>query len=249
MDNILNIGRLWKLLRKDVTEFYRNTIMVSLAFLGVYVVIWLFSLVLGIGFDVYSRGPVLIFICAAYFLYLPFKAYGYANDRRKGITYAMLPASFVEKFIIMLLACSFIYPLLFVAAMLLVDTLLVLLPGDTFINMLWKELDWSALELYYRLFMIQSAAYFGTFFFRRHKAAKTILCFMLVHLVITCIFLIGFAKDISGIIAISEDSARDAFLDYIDDTWYNVLWGLYSIGGPVVLYILSLLKIKNLQLR
>ena len=59
----------------------------------------------------------------------PARIYRDCNDPRKGIGFATMPASSLEKFISMFFYCIIVTPIIFWAGSIIIDTLLVLIPG------------------------------------------------------------------------------------------------------------------------
>ena len=140
MNNTFDMRRFGLLLRKDFRALWpRNGVgMIILA--SVPLVIWLFMLLIGQwvneGLDTLTTHPgirqAFILSCALLAACIaPFRLYGECNTRR-GIHFAMLPASKLEKFLSMLFYSFLVVPLLVVCGGVVVDSLLTLMPFGSF---------------------------------------------------------------------------------------------------------------------
>jgi len=134
MNNTFNIQRFGKILKHDGLNFFPNFIL-SLAILwAIPVVIYLFTALMPTDgtkqiYDAMSRVNVIDALLKIAIIIAPAILYKTCNDSRKGIGYAMLPASTLEKFISMVIYCVIVTPILYVAGSLAIDTILALFNG------------------------------------------------------------------------------------------------------------------------
>ena len=134
MNNTFNIQRFGKILKHDGLNFFPNFIL-SLAILwSIPVVIYLFTALMPTDgtkqiYDAMSRVNVIDALLKIAIIIAPAILYKTCNDSRKGIGYAMLPASTLEKFISMVIYCVIVTPIIYVAGSLAIDTILALFNG------------------------------------------------------------------------------------------------------------------------
>ena len=134
MNNTFNIQRFGKILKHDGLNFFPNFIL-SLAILwAIPVVIYLFTALMPTDgtkqiYDAMSRVNVIDALLKIAIIIAPAILYKTCNDSRKGIGYAMLPASTLEKFISMVIYCVIVTPIIYVAGSLAIDTILALFNG------------------------------------------------------------------------------------------------------------------------
>ena len=153
---------------------------------------------------------------------VPSKVYGNANLSREGVGFAMLPASSLEKFVSMFLYCAIVTPIVVFFGGYLVDALLSVFPFGGFekpihlytINDFVRMMDNSEgviqngnMELSFGdvfpiavirtslyVGIIQWAAIFmlGNMLFKKHKAGKTLVCYMGISYVFSTLFGLSF---------------------------------------------------------
>ena len=134
MNNTLDIKRFGKVLRRDGLNFFPNLIL-SLAILwAIPVVIYLFTSLMPTDgtkdvFDAFGRINIIETLTKIAIIIAPARLYQYCNDSRKGIGYAMLPASTLEKFLSMVIYCVIVTPIIYVAGALAIDSILALFNG------------------------------------------------------------------------------------------------------------------------
>ncbi|MGN0032550.1 MAG: hypothetical protein ACI358_02040 [Candidatus Limimorpha sp.] len=130
MNNTLNISRLWKVIRRDAYSFYQKFGLTITIMLGIPIGIWFINYITAnIGLNTLSRYSILSILFTITIILAPARIYRECNDPRKGIEYAMTPASSLEKFISMLFYCIIVTPVIFWCGSFIIDTLLVLIPG------------------------------------------------------------------------------------------------------------------------
>lgn len=134
MNNTFNINRFGKILKHDGLNFFPNMTL-SLAILwAIPVVIYLFTALMPTDdtthvYDAMSRINIIDFIRKVAIIIAPAVLYKHCNDSRKGIGYAMLPASTLEKFLSMVIYCVIVTPIIYIAGALAIDSILALING------------------------------------------------------------------------------------------------------------------------
>lgn len=134
MNNTFNINRFGKILKHDGLNFFPNFIL-SLAILwAIPVVIYLFTALMPTDgtvhiYDAMARINNIDFLLKIAIIIAPAILYKTCNDSRKGIGYAMLPASTLEKFLSMVIFCVIVTPIVYIAGALAIDSILALING------------------------------------------------------------------------------------------------------------------------
>lgn len=134
MNNTFNIQRFGKILKHDGLNFFPNFIL-SLAILwAIPVVIYLFTALMPTDgtkqiYDAMSRVNVIDALLKIAIIIAPAILYKTCNDSRKGIGYAMLPASTLEKFLSMVIFCVIVTPIVYIAGALAIDSILAIING------------------------------------------------------------------------------------------------------------------------
>jgi len=134
MNNTFNIQRFGKILKHDGLNFFPNFIL-SLAILwSIPVVIYLFTALMPTDgtkqiYDAMSRVNVIDALLKIAIIIAPAILYKTCNDSRKGIGYAMLPASTLEKFLSMVIFCVIVTPIVYIAGALAIDSILAIING------------------------------------------------------------------------------------------------------------------------
>lgn len=134
MNNTFNINRFGKVLKHDGLNFFPNMILALAILWAIPVIIYLFTSLIPSDdtshvFDAFSRINIISFIKKIVIIIAPVRLYKYCNDSRQGITYAMLPASTLEKFLSMVIYCVIVTPIIYIAGALVIDSLLALFHG------------------------------------------------------------------------------------------------------------------------
>ncbi len=134
MNNTLDINRFGKILKHDGLNFFPNMILALAILWAIPIIIYLFTSLIPSDetskvFDAFSRISTIDFIKKIAIIIAPVRLYKYCNDSRQGITYAMLPASTLEKFLSMVIYCVIVTPIIYIAGALVIDSLLALFHG------------------------------------------------------------------------------------------------------------------------
>ena len=134
MNNTFNINRFGKILKHDGLNFFPNFILALAILWAIPVVIYLFTALMPTNetthiYDAMSRINVIDALLKIAIIIAPAMLYRYCNDSRKGIGYAMLPASTLEKFLSMVIYCVIVTPIIYTAGALAIDSILALFNG------------------------------------------------------------------------------------------------------------------------
>ena len=241
MNNTFNFNRFCKVVSLDVKRYINQFGLTFLILCALPIVLWLLTLVFGFTMPRIARFGVAYIAVFLSAILVPSKAFGHINLQREGVSFAMLPASSLEKFLSIAILCI-LTPILVMACSYVVDSLLVLLPfggfdefvsGGTiksvssymFLEVYGDGADSKAFVMdvlgdlvsheeirYFSSMMFYIALFlFGNSLFKTHKTAKTL------------VILIVFSYAVSMIVRIV------AGLGYIPAEWvtqgidYNVL--------------------------
>lgn len=241
MNNTFNFDRFCKVVSLDVKRYVNQFGLTFLILCALPIVLWLLTLVFGFTMPRIARFGVAYIAVFLSAILVPAKAFGHINLQREGVSFAMLPASSLEKFLSIAILCI-LTPVLVMACSYVVDSLLVLLPfggfdefvsGGTiksvssymFLEVYGDGADSKAFVMdvlgdlvsheeirYFSSMMFYIALFlFGNSLFKTHKTAKTL------------VILIVFSYAVSMIVRIV------AGLGYIPAEWvtqgidYNVL--------------------------
>ena len=222
MNNTFAINRFKNLLLKDGKMYIRNFGTSIIVFCCLNVIFWVINLLFGSSSDPGFRFGMLCAWTALAMMLVPSKVYGNANLSREGVGFAMLPASSLEKFVSMFLYCAIVTPIVVFFGGYLVDALLSVFPFGGFekpihlytINDFVRMMDNSEgviqngnMELSFGdvfpiavirtslyVGIIQWAAIFmlGNMLFKKHKAGKTLVCYMGISYVFSTLFGLSF---------------------------------------------------------
>ena len=256
-NEVFNFGRFGKLLGKEIMEFFRkewSMLIFIVAFVVVIILYFALSPSLGNFANRNLNGIyVLVGILA---MIMPTQLYGVVNDRQRGVPYALLPASALEKFLSMFLVCVVIVPVILRTLVLGIEGLLALFTAvggpDGFFNCPFTA---DTIELYFRdlgmMVIFQSAFFFGNLLFKKNKILFTFLWLAILHIVI---FLLGM---LVLELCFEEGTQLFTYLSELDseavpetlNVLLNIFTYAYVYGIQLILYILSFFRIKKLQYR
>lgn len=132
MNNTFEFNRFKNLLVNDGKKYFRNFGTALIVFCCLNAIYWIFNLLFGSETMSPVRFGLLCVWTALAMMLVPEKVYGKANLSREGVSFAMLPASSLEKFISMFIYCAIVTPIVVFFGGYLVDTLLSLFPFGGF---------------------------------------------------------------------------------------------------------------------
>ena len=218
MNNTFSFNRFKNLLLKDGMMYIRNFGTSLIVWCCLNAIFWIFNLLFGSTSNPQFRFGMLCVWTGLAMMMVPSKVYGNANLSREGVSFAMLPASSLEKFISMFLYCAIVTPIIVFFGGYLVDALLSLFPFGGFekpiqlhtLNDLIRVIDNNegvvqagsmsvaftdvfpigVMRTSLYMGIVQWAAIFmlGNMLFKKHKAGKTFACYMGISYVISTIF-------------------------------------------------------------
>ena len=217
MNNTFSFNRFKNLLVNDGKKYFRNLGTSLIVFCCLNAIFWIFNLLFGSETIPMTRFGFLCVWTALAMMFVPERVYGKANLAREGVSFAMMPASSLEKFISMFLYCAIVTPLIVFFGGYLVDTLLSLFPFGGFekpihlytINEIARlmndhsgvvqagEMDINFTDIFsigamrtsLYISILQWAAIFmlGNMLFKKHKAGKTFACYLGIGYVLSTI--------------------------------------------------------------
>lgn len=133
MNNTFNIKRFGNVVRRDGMSYFQNFGWTLLILFAIPIGIW-FLLYINFHDEADATGDfryvMLNGLMIIAMILAPSRLYKTCNDSRRGIQFAMLPASSLEKFLSMLFYCALVTPFLYIAGFIAIDTILTLIPGS-----------------------------------------------------------------------------------------------------------------------
>ncbi len=275
MNNTFTFNRFKNLLLKDGKMYFRNFGTTLIVICCLNAIFWIFNLLFGSTTLQEVRFGLLCVWTALAMMLVPEKVYGKANLSREGVSFAMLPASSLEKFISMFIYCAIVTPIVVFFGGYLVDTLLSLFPFGGFekpihlytLNEIMRladdnkgvlqtgEMSVTFTDVFpvgvmrTSLYMgiIQWAAIFmlGNMLFKKHKAGKTFACYLGIGYVLSTLF---------GLVFLTNDRLQQ-WLETFEDfpagemirQWHNAtIWGMIiGILITALLLFFTYRKIKT----
>ena len=227
MNNTFDFNRFKNLLLKDGKMYIRNFGTNLIVICSLNAIFWIFNLLFGSSSESAFRFGMLCLWTGLAMMMVSEKVYGKANLSREGVSFAMLPASSLEKFVSMFIYCAIVTPIVVFFGGYLVDTLLSLFPFGGFekpihlytINEVVRMIDNSegvvqssnielsfgdvfpvgVIRISLYVGIIQWAAIFmlGNMVFKKHKAGKTFASYLGVSYVLSTIFGLAFTSSSS----------------------------------------------------
>lgn len=262
MNDIFSFKRYSKLLTKELKErriiILKMVGIVSIIVLG----IWLTSILLkgDTGVSPSFRFSMMIMILIITMIAAPFNLYKSYNHPKKGIDYALLPASVYEKFFSMLTIVVIITPITILAALMLTDFVLSIITPSVFYGFAFSgKMDEMSFSSIYDVLIVQWGFIFGNFLFKKSKITKTISLGIGIYLVLGLIF----ASTVKSVVFGQVDNSVNFSMeinnlnDFLSNNSYDeenkIKWLLYTTKA-IVYYIIpvgclggTLLKMKNQQ--
>lgn len=131
MSNTFDINRFGKVISLDVKRYVSQFGLTFLILSAMPIVLWLFSLAFGFTMPCVARVAITSITVWLSAILVPAKAFGHINLQREGVSFAMLPASNIEKFLSITILCI-LTPIAVMACSYGIDSLLTLLPWGGF---------------------------------------------------------------------------------------------------------------------
>lgn len=212
MNNTFNLSRFGKVLAKDIRNLIPTYGRVLLGVALLPLAFWLSNLITE-PLEMTcaeNRQYELISVVAIVLAITPSFVYANCNRAKKGIHFAMLPASKLEKYLSMIVVSLVMAPVAVMLIITLVDLLLTLLPFGPYKTWLWETcsmayydsgIDYTyfrdegeSLPFFAPCFLIASAVSTGGLYmftntlFQKNKVINTILWCLLLGFVLTMLF-------------------------------------------------------------
>jgi hypothetical protein len=263
MNEIFSFKRFRMLLTKELKE--KTPMILKIAGIMSLIIfgIWLTNILIAGGTPIGS-GTRFVIICVlttVAMIIAPFDLYKSYNHSKKGIDYALLPASVYEKYASMLVLVVIVLPLTVLLSTILSDTILSIISPSVFNGTAISvdSLSKINLENIYDALVLQWLFIFGNFLFKKNKVTKTIFMFLLLYLVLGLIFAstvkIIYAEEIESMTKLSVNiGSFGNIIGNADLSAYPGLkWMSYTMSFitnfilPVGCLSGTLLKMKNQQ--
>jgi hypothetical protein len=274
MNNTFSFNRFKNLLLKDGKMYIRNFGTSLIVWCSLNAIFWIFNLLFGSETMPPVRFGMLCTWTALAMLMVPSKVYGNANLSREGVGFAMMPVSSLEKFISMFIYCAIVTPIVVFFGGYLVDAFLSIFPfggfekpirlysineiiqmfNDTEGTVRAGEMDLPIEQVFPIGVMrtslyagiIQWAAIFmlGNMLFKKHKAGKTIACYLGISYLISMIMgLVFFNREImEGWIAKFEGMSTEQQIQWFQNA---TTWGM--VVGIIITLLLLFFTYRKIK--
>ncbi len=209
MNSSFNIKRFGNVLRYDAMNYFKNFGWTLVVLLAIPILIWFMLYVNMDDPDAmlnYHRYGFLLVLAIIAMILAPSRLYKNANDSRKGIQFAMMPASNLEKFLSMSIYCLIVTPILYLVGAVAIDSIFAIIPGNNpYHGFVFKHIfhtsivkvemsDYSNLLPlpFYQVFLLLSYVsifMFTNMIFRKRKVSKTIGILALVGIIFMVVFI------------------------------------------------------------
>lgn len=210
MNNIFNIKRFEKVFGNDASDFFPKFGGFLIVLWAIPIIIWVFTL---LNIDDSPIKPTFRYVfilelCSLSCLLVPARLYRHINDPKKGIEFAMTPASSFEKFLSMTLFCAVITPAIYFIGAYAIDFILSIIPNSPYNEYIWDRgfasdqlyLSVAAKSIKFGFFlklfnnltgclMIASIFMLGNAIFKKRKTSKTIGILVLFAFIATTIII------------------------------------------------------------
>lgn len=262
MNNTFDIKRLGLLLQKDLGEYYfrfkSKIATIFIVYAGIMLYTWVSGLIFGESvMDMGTRLFIITLLTIVATISAPSVLYGHINHKLRGIDYAMLPASSLEKFFTMILMTTIFTPILCTFSLLTIDTILSFLPLNSEVVANIFTFDLSTLSLFRdmnnlmpstsvgfwvndsisELIILSSIFLLGNIIFKRSKISRTILTIILwMILIIVAISVIKaiYTSDSASL----EYYNLGYFFGYII-SWFENASSFIRVGMSLISYFIS----------
>lgn len=210
MNNTFNIKRFGKVFGNDASDFFPKFGGFLIVLWAIPIIIWVFTL---LNIDDSPINPTFRYVfilglCSLSCLLVPARLYRHINDPKKGMEFAMTPASSFEKFLSMTLFCAVITPAIYFIGAYAIDFILSIIPNSPYNEYIWdrgfasdqlylsveaKSIKFGfSLRFFYRLMsflMMASIFMLGNAIFKKRKTSKTIGILVLFVFIATTIII------------------------------------------------------------
>ncbi len=240
MNNSFDFKRFGKVLRKDLSSVVSNFGISFLVFCCIPTVPWLTALVFGNEIEQSVRVFMIILLWAIATMSAASRVYGKANLPREGVSFAMLPATNLEKFFSMVFYCAIVIPVAMALGLWIVDSFLAILPFRAFNGIISnpfadeEHLGTLIIFIIVNSWLFSALFMLGNMIFKRRKAGKTFGWLMLIAFtIITTMQILDIYDGFWNIF----DSIPESFLP-----WFYII---VVFIVDCVLFYLTYRRIKN----
>lgn len=198
MKKIININRVGKLIKKDLSENLRKIVVIISTMIITTIAVWLLTVILK-GNSATGTTERLHFIRALTFVSLfitPFILYGFINHKFHGVNYTLIPATVLEKLISIFIVSSVIVPVVIFCGAIVTDTVLALATPSTYKGYLFassgilSNSGSTIVKVFGSFFLISSTALYGNLLFRKNKMLMTILSVIGINMLLMVVMII-----------------------------------------------------------
>ena len=269
MNNTFDIKRFGNVVRRDGKNYFQNFGWTLVVLWSIPVIFWIMTYVSD---GVYTNRDILISLLMWLSLIIvPSRLYKDVNDSRKGMLYAMTPASSLEKFLSMFLYCVLVTPIVYMLGAIAIDTILALKPGnnpyDGFIfkdfkglllpdlvhvgddemNRQFAEhiLDKNRILINIIQFLCVSSIFmFTNMIFKKRKLSKTIGILTLIGIILT-ILMVRLVTNID--LTYLDDYTESEMVDYLKliiDNFYAITF-ISGLTISLIFFYLTYHRIKK----
>ena len=269
MNNTFDIKRFSNVVRRDGMSYFKNFGWTLVVLWSIPVIFWIMTYVSD---GVYTNRDILISLLMWLSLIIvPSRLYKDVNDSRKGMLYAMTPASSLEKFLSMFLNCVLDTPIVYMLGAIAIDTILALKPGNNpYDGFIFKDFNGlrlsdlvhvgdvamngsfaehilnknQALINAVQVLYVSSIFMFTNMIFKKRKLSKTIGILTLIGIILTILF-VRIVTDIDvEFLDDYTDEEITVFVNKVVDYFYYIMLSLSVILSAVLLYF-TYYKIKR----
>ena len=250
-NNIFQFNRLGKLFRRTFQQNSKTFLNNALVLAGLPILFLLIArLTSNEGPELLFRSNFLTFLVVTIFIFSPFFYYYFYNHSKKGLSEVMLPASVLEKFVVMQIFCMILAPLMVLVFYGGSDVILsALFPlyqgGYAIVHFFNNRLTTDGVLV---VFLSMQAVFFANLFFVRRKILKSIASFIVINLLIAIVILavvkwmesLGYLEGYNGNVNLSF-SERGLFDFYRGDHPFMIFVMIVRILMDIILPILFMI--------
>ena len=263
MNKTFDIKRFGNVLRYDAMSYLQNFGWTLVVLFAIPILIWF---ILYVNMDElhstmnYERYGFLLVLAIIAMILAPSRLYKNANDSRKGIQFAMLPASNLEKFLSMTIFCLIVTPILYLVGTVAIDCILTLIPGNNpykgfvfnkvfhqdLLKIYLNDTSFIVMKLpFYQIFALLSFVsifMFTNMVFKKRKVSKTIGVLVLLWIIFMVILirLVIYCEDVYGKYDIIPDDIQE-----IIGRWAYYGFYVFNIILTSVMLYLTYYKIRK----
>jgi hypothetical protein len=250
-NNIFQFNRLGKLFHRTFQQNSKTFLNNALVLAGLPILFLLIArLTSNEGPELLFRSNFLTFLVVTIFIFSPFFYYYFYNHSKKGLSEVMLPASVLEKFVVMQIFCMILAPLMVLVFYGGSDVILsALFPlyqgGYAIVHFFNNRLTTDGVLV---VFLSMQAVFFANLFFVRRKILKSIASFIVINLLIAIVILavvkwmesLGYLEGYNGNVNLSF-SERGLFDFYRGDHPFMIFVMIVRILMDIILPILFMI--------